>query len=74
MGVGGAVKHSVGSHWVMGSKWWGVVGAGVGDIMREGSRSLMRWASDCHRQLPHWRHLAYVFREKGIGEVVRGIH
>jgi hypothetical protein len=70
---GGAIKHRVGSHWVMVSKWLELVGAGVGDIMGDGRRRLMRLASDCHRQLPFWRHLAYdIFHEEGLGESMGG--
>jgi hypothetical protein len=38
---GGAIKHRVGSHWVMVSKRLGLVGAGVVDMMGDGRRRSM---------------------------------
>jgi hypothetical protein len=35
---GGTIDHRMGSHWMMGSKWFGVVGRVVGVIMGEGRR------------------------------------
>jgi hypothetical protein len=73
MGGEGAIKHRVGSHWVMVSKWLGLVGMRVGDMVEDERRRSMRWASDCHHQLPLWRHLAYdIFHEEGMGELIGG--
>jgi hypothetical protein len=64
-------EHRVGSHCVMGSKLLGMVGVGVGDSVGEGSRRSRRCASDCHCQLPRWRHRGYdIFIEKGMEGVL----
>jgi hypothetical protein len=65
--VGDLIKHMVGSQWVMVSK--GVVAVGVGDVVVGGRRRSMRWASDCHRQLPRQRRFANdIVHEKGMGK------
>ncbi len=75
MGREGAIEHRVGSHWVMVSKWLGLVGTGVGDMVEDGRRRSMQWASDCHHELPLRRRLAYdIFHDEGLGELMGGAH
>ncbi len=49
------VKQEVGSQWAIGSKWEMVLKGG--GQSENGRRRVTRWARDCHRQLPHRRHL-----------------
>ncbi len=67
--MGDLIKHMVGSQWVRVSK--GVVGVGVGDVVVGGRRRSMRWASDCHHQLPWQNHFANdIVYEKSMGKLM----